>query len=169
MDEDGDALGMLALGQAVLSTGGTWHLSAVKSYGIDFEMLPGVQRSADGEIRTECGGHTFVLPKKTLTEEKKAALGTFISWFEEHVLDWAESGAIVAYKPVNESAEFAALPQAQVVEPGTRFYAHTFIYTAICGNVINTYGFQPVYGQMTPEDWAQTVVSEITSTIEAQQ
>ena len=168
MTEDADALGMFALGQAVFVTGGTWNLTAVKGYGFDFEMLPHVQYSADGDIVTYAVAHCFTMPQRTFTDAKIKAVGTFISWFEDNAMLWANSGAIVSYKKAADSSDFAALPQSQVDKAGTIHRCSSFLYTSICDETINKYGWQPVYGHLTPEDYGKTVVSEIESQIAAQ-
>lgn len=167
MEEGADGLGMFALGQTVFVTGGTWSLSTIKSYEMDYIMLPEVQESADGEIVTYAAGHCFMLPNHEYSDEKLEAIGTFMEWFEENAMLWAESGALVVYKPVTESEEFKELPQCTVDIPGTIHTNPEFLYCSICDETINTYDWQCVFGHMTPEEYGEAVVAEIKSKIEA--
>lgn len=168
MEEDADALGMFAMGEAVFTTGGTWNLNVVKTYGVDYIMLPGVQYSTD-DVLTYAAAHTFVMPKRSYTEEKKKAAGEFISWFEDHAMLWADAGSIIANKALAASEEYAALPQAMVDKAGTRHWCPTFLYSSVCDATLNSFGYQAVYGHLTLDEYADGVLSKIEAEIKAQQ
>ena len=167
MEEDSDAMGMFAMGESVFVTGGTWNLNMVNTYGLDYIMLPCVQYDTNNVI-TYAAAHTFVMPQRNYTDEKKQAVGEFISWFEDHAMLWAEAGSIVAYKEVAESEAFANLPQAMVDKVDTRHWCPTFLYSSVCDATISSFGFQSVYGHMKLDEYADAVMSKIEAEIEAQ-
>lgn len=167
MPEGSDAFGMFSQGQCVFCSGGTWSLNTVKEYGVDYIELPPIQYGTDNVV-TNAVAHSFVMPQRTYTDAKKDAVGTFISWFEEHAILWAQAGSIVANKAVQESAEFQAMPQA-LVSQKAKFVSPNYIYVSICEDTLNSYEWQPVYGHISVEDYAKAVVSKIASQVDAQQ
>ncbi len=168
MEEDSDAMGMFALGETVFVTGGTWNLNVVNAYGLDYIMLPCVQYDTN-DVITYAAAHTFAMPQKNYTDEKKQAVGEFISWFEDNSMLWAEAGSIVAYKEVADSEAFAKLPQAMVDKADTKHWCPTFLYSSVCDATINSFGFQSVYGHMTLDEYADAVLSKIEAEIAAQE
>ena len=168
MEEDSDAMGMFALGETVFVTGGTWNLNVVNAYGLDYIMLPCVQYDTN-DVITYAAAHTFAMPQKNYTDEKKKAVGEFISWFEDNSMLWAEAGSIVAYKEVADSEAFAKLPQAMVDKADTKHWCPTFLYSSVCDATINSFGFQSVYGHMTLDEYADAVLSKIEAEIAAQE
>ena len=168
MEEDSDAMGMFALGETVFVTGGTWNLNVVNAYGLDYIVLPCVQYDTN-DVITYAAAHTFAMPQKNYTDEKKQAVGEFISWFEDNSMLWAEAGSIVAYKEVADSEAFAKLPQAMVDKADTKHWCPTFLYSSVCDATINSFGFQSVYGHMTLDEYADAVLSKIEAEIAAQE
>lgn len=168
MDEDADALGMFAMGEAVFTTGGTWNLNMVKTYGVDYVMLPGVQYGTD-DVLTYAAAHTFVMPQRSYTDEKKKAAGEFVSWFEDHAMLWAEAGSIIANKEQAATDEYLALPQAMVDKAGTRHWCPTFLYSSVCDAAFNSFGYQAVYGHLSLDEYADAVLAKIEAEIKAQQ
>ncbi|MBS5062787.1 MAG: extracellular solute-binding protein [Hungatella hathewayi] len=168
MEEDADALGMFAMGEAVFTTGGTWNLNVIKTYGLDYVMLPGVQYGTD-DVLTYAAAHTFVMPQRGYTDEKREAAGEFISWFEDHAMLWADAGSIIANKELAAGEEYAKLPQAMVDKAGTRHWCPTFLYSSVCDAALNSYGFQAVYGHLTIDEYADAVIAKIEAEIQAQQ
>lgn len=168
MEEDADALGMFAMGEAVFVTGGTWNLNVIKTYGLDYVMLPGVQYDTK-DVLTYAAAHTFVMPQRDYTDEKREAVGEFISWFEDHAMLWADAGSIIANKELAASEDYAKLPQAMVDKAGTRHWCPTFLYSSVCDAALNSYGFQAVYGHLTIDEYADAVIAKIEAEIQAQQ
>ncbi len=168
MEEDSDALGMFAMGEAVFTTGGTWNLNVIKTYGLDYVMLPGVQYGTD-DVLTYAAAHTFVMPQRGYTEEKRKAAGEFISWFEDNAMLWADAGSIIANKELAAGDEYGKLPQAMVDKAGTRHWCPTFLYSSVCDATFNSFGFQAVYGHMTLDEYADGMIAKIEAEIKAQQ
>ena len=110
----------------VFTTGGTWNLNVIKTYGLDYVMLPGVQYGTD-DVLTYAAAHTFVMPQRGYTEEKRKAAGEFISWFEDNAMLWADAGSIIANKELAAGDEYGKLPQAMVDKAGT-----CLLYTSRC-------------------------------------
>ncbi|WP_418973275.1 extracellular solute-binding protein [Allofournierella sp.] len=167
MPEGADAFGMFSQGQCVFCSGGTWSLNTVKEYGVNYIELPPIQYSADNVV-TNAVAHSFVLPQRSYTDEQRNAVGTFIDWFEQNAILWAQAGSIVANKAVQGSDEFQVLPQALVSRKAT-FVSPNYIYVSICEDTLNNYAWQPVYGHISVDDYAKAVISKITSQVEAQQ
>lgn len=166
MPEGSDAFGMFAQGSAVLCSGGTWSLNTVKDYGFNWVELPPIQKSVDNVI-TNAVAHSFVFPTQEYSEDEKKAIGTFISWFEDNAILWAQAGSIVANKNVSSSDEFKKMPQylsSSLMTP----VAPNYRYISICEDAIHSYSWQPVYGQISVDDYATAVISSIKSQVAAQ-
>lgn len=166
MPEGSDAFGMFAQGSAVFCSGGTWSLNTVKDYPFAWEELPPIQVSPD-KVITNAVAHTFVLPTQDYTDAEKKAIGTFESWFEDNAVLWAQAGSIVANKNVSEGDEFKKLPQYKASSLMTP-EAPNYVYLSICEDTIHKYSWQPVYGEMSVDDWATAVISDIKSKVAAQ-
>lgn len=166
MPEGSDAFGMFAQGAAVFCSGGTWSLNTVKEMPFGWVEIPPIQIDPENAI-TNAVAHTFVLPTQEYTDAEKTAIGTFISWFEDNAMMWAQAGSIVANKAVSESEEFKALPQ-YTVSSKMKPAAPNYIYISIAEDTIHKYGWQAVYGQMSVDDYATAIISEIQSQTAAQ-
>ena len=72
--QDGDdVMGMLALEELIFATGGTWNLSAVQDYGINYKMMPSIQMDAANPYNwgaTEC----IVKMHRDVTEAEQNAI-----------------------------------------------------------------------------------------------
>ena len=166
MPEGSDAFGMFAQGAAVFCSGGTWSLNTVKEMPFGWVEIPPIQIDPENAI-TNAVAHTFVLPTQEYTDAEKTAIGTFISWFEDNAMMWAQAGSLVANKAVSESEEFKALPQ-YTVSSKMKPAAPNYIYISIAEDTIHKYGWQAVYGQMSVDDYATAIISEIQSQTAAQ-
>ncbi|MSU90792.1 ABC transporter substrate-binding protein [Rhodobacteraceae bacterium 2CG4] len=65
-----------------------------------------------GQAASWADSHAFAIPNEgddTVSGEKRAAVMTVIGWMEQNALRWADAGHIPAYKPVADSAEYAAM------------------------------------------------------------
>ncbi len=164
--QDGDdVMGMLALGELIFATGGTWNLSAVQEYGINFKMMPSIQKDINHTYNwgaTEC----IVKMHRNVTEAEQIATLRFMEYLRENAMEWAKSGAIVMAKAAAESEEFKALPQSGAMVGNTQTFAADHVYAGAFTTVFNDLGFQAVYGIITPEEYADAVQTQCQQAID---
>ena len=166
-EEGDDTLGLFAQGESIFFTGGNWCMNAVRSYGFDFIFRAAPQLDPNNVIMYG-DAHSFMVPNRETTDAQWRALGQWMAYFYEHAIDWAGAGSLIAAKDVVESEAFKALPQAFVAAHYAP-YVPPFKYTAILqNNVINAFDWQPVYGYISPEDFAKAVVTQTNEQIAAQ-
>ncbi len=155
--EDGDdVMGMFALEELIFATGGTWNLSAVQSYGLNFAMMPSIQKDASHTYNwgaVEC----IVKPRRNMSEAEQTASLRFLEYLRENAIEWAKSGAIVMAKATAESEEFKAMPQSGATINGTETVAAFHVYSGAIIDVFNTLSFQAVYGNITPEEYVDAI------------
>jgi ABC-type glycerol-3-phosphate transport system substrate-binding protein len=166
MAEDADAFGLFTQGKAVLCTGGTWNMNAAKDSGINFVELPPVQVDASNVV-TNAVAHTFVLPQRSYTDEKKKAVATFITWFEDNAILWAQAGSVVANKNVSSSDEFKKMPQ-YLFSTLAKQAVPNYLYLSIAEDALTNYGWQPVYNHISVDDYSKAVIAKIKSSVAAQ-
>lgn len=163
--QDGDdVMGMLALEELIFATGGTWNLSAVQDYGINYKMMPSIQMDAANPYNwgaTEC----IVKMHRDVTEAEQNATLRFMEYLREHAMDWAMSGAIVMAKETAESEEFKSLPQAGAMVGGAETFAAYHTYAGAFTDVFKGLGFQAVYGNITPEEYADAIQAQCQEAI----
>jgi multiple sugar transport system substrate-binding protein len=167
--QDGDdVMGMLALGELIFATGGTWNLSAVQEYGINYQMMPSIQKNIDSTYNwgaTEC----IVKMHRNVTEAEQVATLRFMEYLRDNAIEWAKSGAIVMAKSTAESDEFKALPQSGAMVNGTETYAAYHVYAGAFTTVFDKLGFQAVYGIISPEEYADAIQVQCQQAIDGQQ
>ena len=136
-------------------------MNAVREYGFDFVFRAAPQLSPD-HVVVYGDAHSFMMPNRTHTDEQLKGIGEWIAYFYDHSIEWAGAGSLIAASEPCQSEAFDQLPQAFV----TRHYAPyipPYKYTSILQNdVINSFDWQPVYGYITPEAFADAVIAQTT-------
>ena len=160
-EEGDDCAGLFAQGESIFFTGGNWCMNAVREYGFDFVFRAAPQLSPD-HVVVYGDAHSFMMPNRTHTDEQLKGIGEWIAYFYDHSIEWAGAGSLIAASEPCQSEAFDQLPQAFV----TRHYAPyipPYKYTSILQNdVINSFNWQPVYGYITPEAFADAVIAQTT-------
>jgi len=110
---------------------------------------------------TEC----IVKMHRDVTEAEQVATLRFMEYLREHAMDWALSGAIVMAKETAESEEFKALPQAGAMVGGCETFAAYHTYAGAFTDVFNELDFQAVYGNITPEEYADAIQAQCQEAI----
>ena len=163
--QDGDdVMGMFALEELIFATGGTWNLSAVQEYGLNFQMMPSVQKSAEHTFNwgaTEC----IVKMHRNVTDAERTATLRFMEYLRENAMEWAKSGAIVMAKATAESEEFKALPQSGAMINGTETWVAYHPYSGAFTTVFDKLGFQAVYGYITPDEYVEAIQAQCQEAI----
>lgn len=157
---------MFVMEECIFYTGGTWNMAAVREYGFDFSFIPAPQVSADN-VKVYGASHAFMLPTRSNSAEEIQAMDAFMAYFYQNSLAWAQAGSIVASNEALATDEYQAMPQAYL----SNNYAITdssYTYTSVVWDVLNSFGWQPVYGQMTPEEFAESWVKQVQEKIAAQ-
>ena len=166
-DEGDDCAGLFAEGSAIFFSGGNWCMNAVKDYGFDFRFIAAPQLDPDNVVFYG-DAHSFMQPTRSYTDAERRAVAQWIAYFYEHSLDWAQAGSLIAASEPRATEAFDALPQAFVANtyaPVNPVYKYTSILTM---NVINSFDWQPVYGYISPEDFADAVVKQTEDIIKQQ-
>lgn len=113
---DADTAANVANGQAGLMIHGNWEIPTLQATGVAFSA--GQFPNLFGDHRTRGDSHCYVLPhQRDRDPERTRTSLEYIAWMLRNSLTWAEGGHIPAYRPVVESAEYAALnPQSEYRE-----------------------------------------------------
>ena len=166
-EEGEDPMSMFALEECIFVTGGTWNMNAINEYGFDFTFIAPPQFSADDTPALFGASHAFMLPTRSYTEDESYAVASFMHYFYEHSIDWAQAGSIVASKATAESEEYQAMPQAFVAE-NYSISNPNFTYSQILFDVLDGLDWEAVYGRMTPEEYADAWQTQAQERINAQ-
>lgn len=166
-EEGEDPMSMFALEECIFVTGGTWNMNAINEYGFDFTFIAPPQFSADDTPTLFGASHAFMLPTRSYTEDESYAVASFMHYFYEHSIDWAQAGSIVASKATAESEEYQAMPQAFVAE-NYSISNPNFTYSQILFDVLDGLDWEAVYGRMTPEEYADAWQTQAQERINAQ-
>lgn len=164
--EGDDCAGLFALENAIFYTGGTWNMSAIKEYGFDFKFIPAPQISAE-KVLVFGASHAFMMPTKTYSPEEIQAIDSFMAYFYSNSLAWANAGSIVASKEVLESTEFQALPQSYLSNH-YNVVDVAYTYSSIVLDTLMSFDWQPLYGQMTAQEFAESWEKQTMERIAAQ-
>lgn len=165
--EGDDASTLFALEETIFYTGGTWNMSAVKEYGFDFSFIAGPQNAADDTPTLFGASHAFMMPNKVCSAEEQSAIASFIRYFYEHSIDWAQAGSIVASKATAESDAYQALPQA-FVSNSYNISNPNYVYSQLLFDVLDGLGWEGVYGRISADEFAQTWEKQTLEKIAAQ-
>jgi multiple sugar transport system substrate-binding protein len=164
--EGDDPASLFALGECIFYTGGTWNMTAVKQYGFDFSFIPAPQVSAD-KVAVFGASHAFMMPTRTYTDKETQAIDSFMSYFYKNSLMWAQAGSIVASNDARATDEYQAMPQADISNNYSIADA-AYTYTSVVLDVLNSFDWQPVYGQMTSAEFADSWIKQAQEKIAAQ-
>ncbi len=158
-EEGDDCAGLFAQGESIFFTGGNWCMNAVREYGFDFVFRAAPQLDPENVVMYG-DAHSFMLPRRALNDKELSGIGRWIAYFYDHSIDWADAGSLIAAKGPREDEAFDSLPQAYVANHYAPFVP-PYKYTAILQNdVINSFDWQPVYGYITPEDFADAIIKQ---------
>lgn len=166
-DEGDDCTGLFADGQAIFYCGGNWCMNAVKNFGFEFRFLVSPQVDANNVVLYG-DAHSFMQPNRSYTDGERRGVAQWIAYFYDHSIDWAQAGSLIAATGPRETAEFAQLPQAFVANnynPYSPMYKYNSIITT---TVINGFDWQPVYGHISAEDYADAIVKQTLDSIAVQ-
>lgn len=165
--EGDDASTLFALEECIFFTGGTWNMNAVKEYGFDFSFIAGPQMTAEDTPTLFGASHAFMMPANEYTEAERQAVAAFMYYFYAHSIDWAQAGSIVASKEAAASDAYQQLPQAFV---SNRYSISNpdYTYSQILFDVLDSLGWEAVYGRMSAEEFAQTWEKQTLEKIAAQ-
>jgi multiple sugar transport system substrate-binding protein len=127
-------------GKNAIQFNGPWMKGQFDEAGLNFGLAP-VPQIGKAKQAVFAGSHSFVVPANVTDESKLAGAGDFLKYVSENAIDWAISGQALASKPMQESAEFKALPQSAIVE--------SFPHVQFAPNVLN-WGtiIDPVWGEL---------------------
>lgn len=164
--EGDDNAATFALEESIFYTGGTWNMTAVQGYGFDFEFIPAPQVDATNVIAFGAS-HAFMLPEKEYSDAAKLGVDAFMAYFYNNSLDWAKAGSIVASNAARESAEFQAMPQAYLSN-NYKVTDFSYVYASVVLDVLMSFDWQPVYGQMTPQQFAESWEKQVQERVAAQ-
>jgi multiple sugar transport system substrate-binding protein len=166
--EDGDdASTLFANEECIFFTGGTWNMNAINQFGFDFSFIAPPQFSAEGVTTLFGASHAFMMPTRSYTADESFAISAFMHYFYENSIDWAMAGSIVASKATAASDAYQALPQA-FVSNNYGISNPNFTYAQILFDVLDSLGWESVYGRMSPEDFAETWAKQTQGKIDAQ-
>lgn len=166
-EEGDDGYTMFALEECIFLTGGTWSISGINEYGVDYSFIAPPQVDADENVAVFGASHAFMLPTGEHTAEEKNAMATFMHYFWENSIDWAGAGSIVASKEVAASEEYQAMPQA-FVSNSYGISNPNFTWTQLMLDVLDNLNWECVYGRMTAEEYADAWVTQTEEKIAAQ-
>ena len=166
-DEGDDCAGLFAEGEAIFFSGGNWCMNAVKDYGFDFRFLASPQLDPNNVVLYG-DAHSFMQPERSYTDAERRAIAQWIAYFYDHSIDWAQAGSLIAASEPRATDEFAQLPQAFVAnnyEPYSPMYKYNSILTT---TVINGFDWQPVYGYISAQDYADAIEKQTLDVIAVQ-
>ena len=166
-DEGDDCSGLFAEGEAIFFSGGNWCMNAVKNYGFDFRFLASPQLDPNNVVLYG-DAHSFMQPERSYTDAERRAIAQWIAYFYDHSIDWAQAGSLIAASEPRATDEFAQLPQAFVAnnyEPYSPMYKYNSILTT---TVINGFDWQPVYGYISAQDYADAIEKQTLDVIAVQ-
>lgn len=166
-DEGDDCAGLFAEGEAIFFSGGNWCMNAVKNYGFDFRFLASPQLDPNNVVLYG-DAHSFMQPERSYTDAERRAIAQWIAYFYDHSIDWAQAGSLIAASEPRATDEFAQLPQAFVAnnyEPYSPMYKYNSILTT---TVINGFDWQPVYGYISAQDYADAIEKQTLDVIAVQ-
>lgn len=164
--EGDDGMGRFALEESIFLSGGTWNMSAVDGYGFDYSFIPAVQVDAANPV-VFGASHAFMMPQQEYTAEEIQAMDAFMAYFYNHSIDWAKAGSIVASVDAQQSEEYQAMHQAYVSN-NFNTIDDLYTYSSIVLDICHSLDWQPVYGQMTAEEFADTWIKQAEERIAAQ-
>lgn len=106
VDED---LTLFRQGNAAFHINGIWMLNGILEADVNLGTAPIATLFGDTPA-TWADSHNFIMPyNPNISEEKEAAIMTFIEYITANAMQWAQAGQIPADLRVLESDEFAAL------------------------------------------------------------
>jgi multiple sugar transport system substrate-binding protein len=100
---------------AAFSFNGEWEVTTYQTAKLPFDMttVPPIL----GRTATQADSHTFVLPRKDRTPERRDAAVEFMAGLVKQSLTWSKGGHVPAYKPVYDSAAYRKLsPQSHYAD-----------------------------------------------------
>lgn len=100
---------MFKAGEVAFAIDGVWFIAGLRDTGINFGVAPITTLFGDAPA-VWAGSHQITyMSQKNIDEAKQKGIDEFVKFLYGNIIHWAEGGQIVAYKPVLNSGEFAAL------------------------------------------------------------
>ncbi|EXX85432.1 ABC transporter substrate-binding protein [Paenibacillus darwinianus] len=128
-------------GKNAIQFNGPWMKGQFDQAGINYGIAP-MPQIGKAKQAVFAGSHNFVVPKDATDEATLAGIGDFLKYVSANSMDWAASGQALAAKPMLQSAEFKALPNAII--------ADSFEYVQFSPNVLNWSTIsEPIWGELS--------------------
>ncbi|KGE19278.1 extracellular solute-binding protein [Paenibacillus wynnii] len=145
----------------LFSTDGTWSSTAHAGVeGLNFGITNVYSTNAD-KFTNRSSSHLFsMLKNKDRTDEKEAAIGSFLEFIRQNSIEWAKAGQIVASKKVNESPEYKNYIQSFFTsseEEIKSLFIYTYEYYPYIAEAVDTYCGDIVRGNVDIDETLQTM------------
>jgi multiple sugar transport system substrate-binding protein len=147
--------------KVLFSTDGTWSSTAHAGVeGLNFGVT-NIYSSTPDKYTNRSSSHLFAMLKNDArTDEKEAAIGSFLEFIRQNSIEWAKAGQIVASKQVTESPEYKNYMQSFFTsseEQTKSMYIYTYEYYPYVAEAVDTYAVDIVRGNVDIDETLQTM------------
>jgi multiple sugar transport system substrate-binding protein len=166
--QDGDdPVQLFGSGSLIFLPEGSWMIGTLNSMGMNYGATYAIAYDATNP-QTWASSHQFVMPKKELSEERAAAIMSFIQFVGENSIEWARVGQAPASLKIKEDPEFAAMPQSFLLEKPEFVNISDYKYYGYAVTALDKIVYEVPFGRMEAQAALDQAVQEVADAIKNQ-
>jgi multiple sugar transport system substrate-binding protein len=166
--QDGDdPTQLFGSGSLIFLSEGTWMIGVLNQMGLNYGATYAISYDA---ANPQCwaSSHQFVMPKKKMSDQRAAEVIKFIQFVGENSIEWAKSGQIPASLKIKENPDFAAMPQAFLLDKPEFVNISDYKYYGYAVSALDKIVYEVPFGRMEGQAALDQAVQETADAIKNQ-
>ena len=160
VDGDDPFAGLLVGGMEIFCPEGIWMNNGLK--GADFNYTMALFPQYDpANVTFWASSHQMVEFVKETTDEKQAAIATFIDYVRNNSMLWAEAGQTVAALELLNDPAYKDMKQAFLADYADNMVVSDYKYYGLAMDILDPMGWESVFGRMTSAEYAQSLQQKV--------
>lgn len=160
VDGDDPFGGLFVSGMMIFCPEGIWMNNGLKEADFNYTMALFPQYDASN-ITFWASSHQMVEFTKETTDEKQAAVATFIEYVRNNSMLWAEAGQTVATLKLMEDPAYQEMKQSFLSNYADSMVVSDYMYYGLAVDVLDPMNWESVFGRMTSEEFAQSLQQKV--------
>lgn len=167
VDGDDPYGGLFVAGMMLFCPEGIWMNNGLKDADFNYTMALFPQYDP-ANIKFWASSHQFVEFTKETSDEKQAAIATFLDYVRNNSMLWAEAGQTVAALELLNDPAYQEMKQAFLADYADSMIVSDYKYYGLAMDVLDPMAWESVFGRMTGAEWAQSLQQKVEEKVAAQ-
>lgn len=166
--QDGDdPVQLFGSGQLIFLPEGSWMIGTLNEMGINYGATYAIAYDASNP-QTWASSHQFVMPKKEMSDERAAAIMSFIEFVGNNSIEWARVGQAPASLKILDNEEFSSMPQAFLLNKPEFVNISDYKYYGYAVSALDKIVYEVPFGRMEAQAALDQAVQEVADAIKNQ-